>query len=42
MLVFTEPTAQKPVSPVPSRKARVRAAISIGSPVGVPVPWASM
>ena len=42
MLVFTEPMAQKPLSPVPaSRKAWVSAAISIGSPSGVPVPWAS-
>jgi hypothetical protein len=32
MLVFTEPTRQKPVSGVDWRKALVSAAISIGSP----------
>ena len=42
MLVLTEPIAQKPrVARSPRRKARVSAAISIGSPSGVPVPCAS-
>ena len=41
MLVLTEPRPQKPVSSVWVRKAWVRAATSIGSPTGVPVPWAS-
>jgi hypothetical protein len=40
-LLLTEPTAQKPVRSVPRRKARVSARISIGSPRGVPLPWAS-
>jgi hypothetical protein len=42
MLVLTEPTAQKPLRLVRAPKALLRAAISIGSPSDVPVPWASM
>ncbi len=41
MLVFTEPSAQYPDRSVPSRKASVSAATSMGSPSGVPVPCAS-
>ncbi|AIB15566.1 hypothetical protein ABAZ39_27240 (plasmid) [Azospirillum argentinense] len=41
MLDLTDPMAQKPVSPVKPRQARVSAAISIGSPSAVPVPCAS-
>ena len=41
MLVFTEPMAQNRVASVAARKAWVSAATSIGSPSGVPVPWAS-
>ncbi len=40
-LLLSEPTAQKPVSAVWRRKARVRPSISIGSPSGVAVPCAS-
>jgi hypothetical protein len=39
MFVFTEPMAQKPRSV--ESNARVRAATSTGSPMGVPVPCAS-
>ena len=38
----TEPIVQKRRRSVQARKALVRAAISIGSPSGVPVPCASM
>ena len=41
MFVFSEPMAQNCVSSVPRRNAWVSAAISIGSPISVPVPWAS-
>ena len=41
MFVLTEPMAQKPVRASAARKACVSAAISIGSPSGVPVPCAS-
>ncbi len=40
-LLLSEPIAQKPRSAVWRRKARVRPSISIGSPSGVAVPWAS-
>ena len=39
-LVFTEPMAQNCRFWVP-RKALVNAMISAGSPIAVPVPWAS-
>ena len=39
--VFTEPRAQNPLLAVPTLNAFVRAAISMGSPNGVAVPWAS-
>ncbi len=38
---LTDPIAQKPFAAVAERKARVRPAISIGSPRGVPVPCVS-
>ena len=41
ILVFKEPMPQKAFLAVRVRKAWVNAAISIGSPIGVPVPWAS-
>ena len=40
--VFTDPIAQKPRFCVPDRKARVNASISIGSPIDVAVPCASI
>ena len=40
-LVFTEPRAQKPGRGEHAAKASVKAATSIGSPIGVPVPCAS-
>jgi hypothetical protein len=42
MLLFTEPIAQDFGPPGFAPNAFVRPAISIGSPSGVPVPWASM
>ena len=41
MLLLSEPMAQKFRRPVWARNAWVRAAISIGSPIGVAVPWHS-
>ena len=41
MLVLTEPIAQNPAASVRAPNAAVSAAISIGSPSGVPVPCAS-
>ncbi len=40
-LLLSEPIAQNPRSAVWRRNARVRPSISIGSPSGVAVPWAS-
>ena len=42
MLVLTDPIRQGSVRLAPWVRASVRAATSIGSPSGVPVPWASM
>ena len=41
MLLFTEEMAQNWRSWVPSRNASVSASISMGSPMGVAVPWLS-
>src|SRR5882672_7054396 len=41
ILVFTEPTAQKLFFCVYARNDLVKAVISIGSPIGVAVPWHS-
>ncbi len=42
MFVFTDPMAQRPPGQGRSPKTDRSAAISIGSPIGVPVPCASM
>ncbi len=41
MFPLTEPMAQKPVASVSRRNALVSACTSMGSPMAVPVPWAS-
>lgn len=42
MFDFTDPISTLPGARAPpARKARVSAAISMGSPSAVPVPWAS-
>ncbi len=41
-VLLTEPRPQKPTRLVAARKTCVKEETSIGSPSGVPVPWASM